>query len=134
MAAGFIDRKKKILIVLGALVLLILFFYWENNDIVISHYEYSNAEIPKAFDGFKILQVSDLHNKEFGENQVNLIKQTKKIHPDIIVITGDLIDSYRTNINIAMEFVRQAGEIAPIYYVTGNHEMSSGVYEELSKN
>ncbi|MGB8455041.1 MAG: metallophosphoesterase [Anaerocolumna sp.] len=132
MADGFKFRGKKILILTITLALVILFFYWQNNDIVISNFEYSNDKIPQSFDGFKILQVSDLHNKQFGKNQENLIKKTKKIQPDIIVITGDLIDSNRTNIDIAMEYVKQAKNIAPVYYVTGNHEKRSSEYTDLS--
>lgn len=120
------------IICLGVL-LLILFFYWQNNDIVITKSVYSASGVPKAFDGFKILQISDLHNKEFGKNQSELMKYTKKLQPDIIVVTGDLIDSHRTDIAVSMEYISQAVKLAPVYYVTGNHEKRSELYTTLEK-
>ncbi|MBP3040236.1 metallophosphoesterase [Bacillaceae bacterium Marseille-Q3522] len=124
--------KKKIFIWAVLLVLLIGFCYWQNNDIVVTNIEYKNEKIPQEFDGYKILHVSDLHNKEFGSNQARLVKHTQEISPDIIVITGDLIDSNRTDLDIAMAYIEQAVEIAPVYFVSGNHEKYSGVYAELS--
>jgi predicted MPP superfamily phosphohydrolase len=114
-------------------ICLISFCYWQNNSLVVTPIEYINKKIPQAFNNFKILQISDLHNKEFGENQSYLVQHTKEISPDIIVITGDLIDGSRTNIDIAIEYVKQAKEIAPIYFVAGNHEEYSKVYNDLKK-
>ncbi len=125
-------RKKMFTICLGV-VLLILFFYWQNNDIVITKSVYSASGVPKAFDGFKILQVSDLHNKKFGKNQSELMKLTKKLQPDIIVVTGDLIDSHRTDIAVSMEYISQAVKLAPVYFVTGNHEKRCEQYPALEK-
>jgi predicted MPP superfamily phosphohydrolase len=130
---GFIGKRKRFVGIIVILVLAVLFCYWQNNDIVITRYEYSDSEVPDAFKGFRILQVSDLHNKRFGNNQAGLIRLVKKIQPDIILITGDLIDRYRTDVVAAMDFVRQAAVIAPVYYVTGNHEKSSAEYPELEK-
>jgi predicted MPP superfamily phosphohydrolase len=79
-------------------------------------------------DGFRIAQVSDLHNAEFGEDNKTLIALLSRTEPDIIVLTGDLIDSRQTDIDIALDFVRQAMEIAPVYYVSGNHESRVGEY------
>jgi predicted MPP superfamily phosphohydrolase len=128
-----IKQKKKmhLIIVLIILIGIPLFFLWQNNDIVITNISYKSSKIGKDFEGFKIAQISDLHNKEFGKNQRRLIKNLKSINPDIIVITGDIIDAKRTNIQIAMEFVDEALDIAPMYYVSGNHEVWSGQYEEL---
>lgn len=126
---------RKILIgVICILFILPVFFYWQNNDIVVTKHEFTNSAIPDSFQGYQILQISDLHNKEFGKNQKRLIKHTAKIDPDIIVITGDLIDCNRTNIEIAMDYINQAIHIAPIYYVPGNHEKWSGVYPELTEH
>ena len=122
---------KKIL--LSASISLIPFCYWQNNSLVVTNIEYANKKIPQAFNNFKILQISDLHNKEFGDNQSYLVQHTKEISPDIIVITGDLIDGSRTNIDIAIEYVKQAKDIAPTYFVAGNHEEYSKVYNELKK-
>ncbi len=117
---------------LNYLILLIpalaVFFAWQNNDIEISRHNYTNDKLPKSFDGFRILHVSDFHNKNFHGR---LINKMKKINPDIIVITGDLIDRRRTNLKMAEEFIEKAVKIAPIYYVSGNHEQLSEHYSEL---
>lgn len=63
-----------------------------------------------------------MHNKKFGQNQKNILNLLVKENPDIIVITGDIVDSSHTNINIALEFIEGAVQIAPVFYVTGNHE------------
>ena len=73
-------------------------------------------------DDVKIVQVSDLHNQFFGINQSVLLKNIEACDPDIIVVTGDIVDSTHTSYSIAMDFVEGAVKIAPVYYVTGNHE------------
>ena len=87
--------------------------------------------IPEAFSGFRIAQVSDLHNAEFGEGSEKLIELLSQTDPDMIVITGDLIDSRHTDIEIALEFARHAIKLAPVYYATGNHEARVREYEDL---
>ncbi len=90
--------------------------------------------LPKQFDGFVIAQISDLHNTELGENNGRIIGLLEEDSPDIIVITGDLIDSRRTDIDRALDFVNRAVKIAPCYYVTGNHESRIESYPELRKS
>ena len=91
----------------------------------------SGSRIPAAFSGFRIAQVSDLHNAEFGENNEELLKLLSESGPDIIVITGDLIDAQRTDVGIAIRFAQESVRIAPTYYVTGNHEAASPQYDAL---
>jgi hypothetical protein len=91
----------------------------------------SGNQIPDSFSGFRIAQVSDLHNAEFGENNTELLQMLSENAPDIIVITGDLVDAGHTDIDIALNFVNEAVQIAPVYYVTGNHEASLPQYDEF---
>jgi hypothetical protein len=84
-----------------------------------------------SFNGFRIVHVSDLHNAEFGANQSRLIGAVKDVSPDLIAITGDLIDSRHTDIEKAMDFINSAVRIAPVYYVTGNHEARTKEYAKL---
>ena len=65
-------------------IIIISFFYWQKNDIVTTNINIENSKIPNSFDKFKILQVSDLHNKEFGKKQEKLLKLTKEVNPNII--------------------------------------------------
>ena len=126
------NRIKKAIVLLFIFIVPGAFFYWQNNDVVVTKYDYINTEIPVDFDGFKILQVSDLHNKEFGKDQEILVSLTKEIAPDIIVVTGDLIDSNHTDIKAAIDYISQAVLIAPVYFVTGNHEIWSEQYTVLA--
>lgn len=128
-----LKTKQKKILFMAAIILvgLFAFFKWQNNSISISEIVFKNDIVPEGFLGYKILHISDLHNKEFGSKQNRILSKVEKIDPDIIVITGDLIDSNNTNINVAMELINGAINIAPIYYVSGNHEAWSGSYSDL---
>ncbi|UFH64542.1 metallophosphoesterase [Clostridium cadaveris] len=115
-------------------IVVAIFCFLQNNSIVISNYTHRSRKIPSAFHGYKILHISDLHNKMFGKNQDYLIKKIKASSPDIIVITGDLIDRRRFDLDTAMCFINKAVDIAPIYYVSGNHEAWSGKYDQIKQS
>ena len=104
---------------------------WGNTALEVNEYEIQSDRIPEGFDGFRIAQVSDLHNAEFSEGNNKLIQLLSQTEPDIIVLTGDLIDSRHTDIEIALDFARQAIQISPVYYVSGNHEARVSEYEDL---
>ena len=123
--------KFKAKIILFIVIGLVLFFNYQNNSITINEIEFKNDNIPDSFKGYKILQISDLHNKEFGKEQETILSKINKINPDIIVVTGDLIDSKNTNVDVAMKLINKAINISPIYYISGNHEAWSTSYNEL---
>lgn len=126
-------QKTKRLTLLLFLISLSIWIYWGNIAIQTTQYSIKNESVPSSLHGFKIVQVSDLHNTEFGKNQNKLLNAIKKESPDIIAITGDLIDSRHTDIGIAMEFVKSAIAIAPVYYVPGNHEARISEYDLLKE-
>lgn len=111
--------KKYHKILIALIITYIIFNIWQNNDLITTEYIYSTDKITEEMDGYRIVQISDLHNKRFGKKQIRLLEAISKANPSIIVVTGDLVDS---NQNIAMEFMEGAAKIAPVYYVTGNHE------------
>ena len=125
--------NKKMVLIVSILVILCLGIWtlWGNTALEVNEYEIVSDRIPEAFSGFRIAQVSDLHNAEFGEGNEKLIELLSQTNPDMIVITGDLIDSRHTDIEIALEFARQAIKLAPVYYVSGNHEARVHEYEDL---
>ena len=122
--------NKKVIIFL-ILLSVIGFVLYQNNIIEKTYIEYSSGRVPEAFNGYKVVHISDLHNKSFGKNQEKLLKKIEEISPDIIAITGDLIDRRKYNLEVALSFVKGAVDIAPVYYVSGNHEAWSGKYEEI---
>lgn len=136
MKSFFIKNKRKLRNISIVLVIFIAVYslsYWQNNGIEITEITYVNGKIPINFNDFKILQISDLHNANFGTNQFDLIKLSQQSKPDVILITGDLIDCRNTNIDVAMEYIDQAVKIAPVYFVTGNHEYWSNEYNKLKE-
>ena len=60
-------------------------------DLEISRYEVNSKKLPESFDGFKIVQLSDLHGAEFGEDGMGLVEKVKELEPDIIALTGDFV-------------------------------------------
>ena len=126
------NRKKRVLfVVVFVLVVLIVWTLWGNTALEVNEYEVVSDRIPQGFEGFRIAQVSDLHNAEFGEGNEKLIQLLSQTDPDIIVLTGDLIDSRHTDIEIALDFARQAIKLAPVYYVSGNHEARVREYADM---
>ncbi|MCR5542434.1 MAG: metallophosphoesterase [Ruminococcus sp.] len=115
--------KKKVIILTTVLVFLTIFCVFQNQYLTTDEYTFTSAKVPTSADGFCIVQVSDLHNAKFGRNNSRLINKIKDSSPDIIVITGDIVDSNHTNIKTATDFCEEAAKIAPCYYITGNHEM-----------
>ena len=116
-------RRVTILIIVAAvLAALLIWIFWANKALVTSVIEVRSETLPEEFEGFRIAQVSDLHNTEFGEGNAKLFSLLREAGPDIIVVTGDLIDSRHTDVDAAVRFIEGACEIAPVYYVTGNHE------------
>ena len=125
--------KTKIIILISIILffLISLFLYYENNYLQVSNYIIESNKISKDFDGFKIAHISDFHNTKSKKLTNDLVEEIKSSKPNIIVLTGDLIDSYKTNINISISFVKKINNIAPVYYVTGNHESRISDYDEL---
>ncbi len=97
-------------------------FYWENNWIQTTRYELASRRLPAAFDGFVLTQVSDLHGKSFGRDSSKLLERVARERPNLVLITGDIVDEWSYDLEFVARFVAQIGEIAPVLYVTGNHE------------
>ena len=126
-------NKRTMTLIIVIFVLLVLSFCiaWDNSALELNSLTITSKDIPVAFDGFRIAHISDPHNAKFGDNNIQLIDLLQKAAPDIIVITGDLVDSRKTNISIALHFAEEAINIAPCYYVPGNHEARILEYDEL---
>lgn len=127
-------KKKHMSIFAGIAILLfvlIVWTAWGNTALELNTYMVSSKELPEAFDGYRIAHISDLHNAEIGDGNEKLLVILQDDEPDIIAITGDMIDSRNTNIEVALAFAEKAMKIAPCYYVTGNHEARVSEWAEL---
>lgn len=127
-----LSKKRCVLAVIAvALLGLIAWTVWGNTALEINAYTIVSNRLPRGFSGFRIAQISDLHNARMGADNGKLLTLLREAEPDIIVITGDMVDSYHTDIGIALRFAESAMEIAPCYYVTGNHEARIAEYDDL---
>lgn len=99
-------------------ILICIFSLYQNYHLVTSEYK---ADIGLEKD-LTIVQVSDLHNQFFGFGESRLLEKIEEASPDMIVVTGDVVDKIHTDYGIALDFFEGAVKIAPVYYVTGNHE------------
>jgi len=112
------------------------FVYWSNHALQIERFTFSSPRLPAGFQGCTIVQLSDLHGAEFGENNEELLRQVRNAHPDYIFLTGDIQDRYRmTPRSYSVSLGRALAEIAPTFFVTGNHEWAMpdirGLKQEL---
>lgn len=114
--------KHRLLLLLAAAVVLIAAVLATNdNTLGTTEYIYASPRLPSAFDGLRIAQVSDLHNDDFGDPEI-LTGAVRAARPDLIVVTGDMIDANRTDVAAALDFAERFADIAPVYYSNGNHE------------
>lgn len=117
-------KTRRVLLAAAASVLtgLTVWTAWGNTALQCNAYPVFSPRLPAPFDGYRIAHLSDLHNAEMGAQNQHLLALLREAAPDAIAITGDLIDSRRTDVAVALQFAAQAVTIAPCYYVTGNHE------------
>lgn len=114
--------KRKTAILCAAAALCAGYIIYENGAVGVSRVEFGTPVLPESFDGFKICQLSDIHVKAVGQGYSQIIRKTAAESPDAIFITGDLIDSRVSDFTSAESLINTLRDIAPVYFVTGNHE------------
>ena len=128
------SRKYKILKFFVLLFALTLFFRWSNESLQVTRWEAVFPDLPEDFSSCKIVILSDLHGAEFGENNQKLFRLVKKQSPDYIFYLGDLEDSFRGPVeNYAEQIADGLVAVAPVFYITGNHEWAIGDVPELKR-
>lgn len=117
-------KKWKLLIPAFLLIIMIYVIVgFCETDLVVTKYTYHSDKLPSDFHGYKIALISDLHNENFGANQSQLINELKKAKPDMIALTGDIIDAKKEDLVPVENLIIGAVSIAPTYFVSGNHEL-----------
>ncbi len=124
------NRRHAGLYIILLIMLAAALLYDSNYRLVTEEYEVCSEKIPERFDGFRITQLSDIHAAVYGEDNKKLLTLVARTEPDIIAVTGDLIDSDDQGATVR-PLMAALTEIAPTYYVTGNHEWDSGGIWEL---
>lgn len=103
---------------------------WVNRHFKTTFYQVSSG---KVVDELRIVQLSDLHNSVYGDNNSELTEKIRDLQPDIIVMTGDMIEEKNDDIRTVLDLCRELSETAPVYYIYGNHEtMHSFGYNDMS--
>ena len=111
-------------LLIGSTILLGGYTFYKSQMKSLEKVEYiiENHKIPKEFNDFSIVQISDLHNAKFGKNNYKLLKMVDGLNPDIVVITGDLVDGEKDNFDVALNLIDDLSRKYKIYHVIGNHE------------
>ena len=121
-------KRSKKLLGLGVLLLALLgFILWQNNDLVVSSYDLEVG----LDEEISIVHLSDLHGKEYGENNAELVALVKEQNPDLIFFTGDLVDQSDESIDEELDYLAELRGLAPVYVVFGNHEYWSNLDQDI---
>lgn len=123
------------ILIVGCFAIVCVISYIENRRLVVTRFELWPTKLPKAFEGFHIVHLSDLHNADFGKNNLKLIEQIKELAPDVILVTGDMIvGKPGKDVSFAAATMNQLVSIAPVYMSLGNHELRASIYTDTYGN
>ena len=127
-------KKRRWLIAAGVIIFLLLLFIWlmydSSANLQVSRYEAASEKLPESFDGFTIVQLSDLHGAQFGSDGTALAEKVRELEPDMIALTGDFVTD-EGDLDAVRQLVSELSEICPVYFVSGNHEFGSGLAQEV---
>ncbi len=122
--------KIKFIIALVLIALMATLILDSNCRIVVTEHSIASERLPESFEGFTIVQLSDIHGRKFAKDNARLVEKVEEAQPDIIAITGDIAGG-ETNLEIIDSLLERLTKIAPTYYVSGNHEWGGKRIEEL---
>lgn len=127
------NKLKRIVVLLAVLLLLLTAeLLYSNNAVTVSRY---NVRSGKVTGDIRIVFLSDLHGREFGENNARLLERIEAEGPDIIALVGDMLDKNadEEQIDRVCAFISAAADIAPVYFGMGNHEYALHINDALAK-
>lgn len=126
-------KGKKILLIILIFVLVMTVLLLDSRyRLVVSEYTVSSEKLPESFDGFTIVQLSDLHGMSYGEGNTGLLERVRAADPDIIALTGDIADC-DTDMSVIDKLLEKLSAVSSVYYISGNHEWASGTLSELQQ-
>ena len=129
-------KKRRRIVWLAALILLALAgasMLLSKYGLEVTRLELGFNGLPAGFDGFKIVQLSDLHGSSFGQDNEKLIEKIREEEPELIALTGDFLDEGKAGRELPelSSLVSELIRIAPVYFVSGNHDWASGEVHTL---
>ncbi len=117
-------------ILLCVIILLLRYLIKENKNLQTTGYIIKSDKVDHDFN---IVHLSDLHNTQYGEDDDILVDKVSFSNPDVILISGDLIDRRRPDPQLALKVMKRLSNIAPVYFVMGNHEVAYKDYPQLEQ-
>ena len=130
MAKRHRKQKRRLLAAVLLLAVVLGGLWWGNTSIETEEFAFASAALPADFNGLRAAVLTDLHGAEFGKENEKLIAAVQEQSPDAIFLVGDLVDE---NTKDAQDYAASLGaalsDLAPTYYVTGNHEWARGTEE-----
>lgn len=119
------------ILMLAGLAMVCVISFIENRRLQVNRYHIQDSHIPESFNGFRIVQLTDMHNTSFGKGNARLLERVSGLSPDIIVITGDmLVGRPGTDVVLAADTMNALCGIAPVYFSMGNHELRISRYPD----
>ena len=109
----------------------IVFLIHQTHTLRTTYFTWQSSRVPSEFEGFRIVQLSDLHARRFGRAQRRLLRAIQAAAPDLIVITGDMIDERSRSLRPVEELLAGIQPLAPVYFIDGNHDAQSWLYEDM---
>ncbi len=126
----FFNKKIILRVIAVVLVISIVTLLYGNFSLDVQEIHVFSEKLPESFHNYLIAHISDYHNRSSEIIDKQIMDSLEEEKPDIIVITGDIIDSKHTDVDVALEFVEKISAIAPVYYATGNHESNLEAADE----
>lgn len=134
--------KKKIIIISLIIILIISSFllycrFIGTKGFIVKEYLVKNEKIPNSFYGTKIVHISDIHyGRTVNEKKLKeIVEHINLIKPDIVVLTGDLMDRHINyqdkDIEVISTYLNSINASMGKYIITGNHDQVSDRYHEL---
>lgn len=127
-------KHGMLLLLIILLFILLCFSLWQSNfGLKTVRYTVGGKGLPAGFEGYRIVQLSDLHSVSFGKGNARLIEKIKRENPNIIVMTGDMVSRFDEDFSVTLALCRSLAGEYPVYYIRGNHEegLDSAVWENF---
>lgn len=122
-------KRLKKLLFWAIVCLLLVTVYNSSHKLAVSEYSVSGERLPAEFEGYKIVQLSDLHGADFGDE---LYEKVRALEPDLIALTGDFITD-ADDLDAAEKLINELATLTDVYYISGNHDYGSGEIEALAE-
>ncbi len=106
----------------AAAVIVVLCSYIGNRNFRETFYNVSSIKVDSRM---RVIQISDLHSCSYGKDNEKLLMRVMELDPDIIILTGDIVNSAKEDVDYAVDLAGKLSSVAPSYYIYGNNEVES---------